>query len=297
MKNIIVTGHDGFLGSHLVPELQKKFNVIGVSKTRYNQKITQLKKDICKISYLDFPEKINYIIHLAAITDPIYCQKNPKECFNVNVNGTQNILELARRKDSKIIFFSTSHVYGIPKKLPVKEGDPKHPNSIYSDSKLDAEIICESYSRTYGLDVSIARLFSVYGPNSSSHLVVNSIINQLLKNKVIQLGNVNSRRDFIYVTDVIQAIKIILKTIHGFNDYNVGTGKSYSILEICEILKKISKKNIPVESIKSKIRKNDLSKIVCDPTKIQNLGWNPKIGISVGLQKMLEWYRNPTNTY
>ncbi len=297
MKNIIVTGHDGFLGSHLVPELQKKFNVIGVSKTSHNQKITQLKKDICKISYLDFPEKINYIIHLAAITDPIYCQKNPKECFNVNVNGTQNILELARRKDSKIIFFSTSHVYGIPKKLPVKEGDPKHPNSIYSDSKLDAEIICESYSRTYGLDVSIARLFSVYGPNSSSHLVVNSIINQLLKNKVIQLGNVNSRRDFIYVTDVIQAIKIILKTIHGFNDYNVGTGKSYSILEICEILKKISKKNIPVKSIKSKIRKNDLSKIVCDPTKIQNLGWNPKIGISVGLQKMLEWYRNPTNTY
>ena len=295
MKNIIVTGHDGFLGSHLVPELQKKFNVIGVSKTSHNQKITQLKKDICKISYLDFPEKINYIIHLAAITDPIYCQKNPKECFNVNVNGTQNILELARRKDSKIIFFSTSHVYGIPKKLPVKEGDPKHPNSIYSDSKLDAEIICESYSRTYGLDVSIARLFSVYGPNSSSHLVVNSIINQLLKNKVIQLGNVNSRRDFIYVTDVIQAIKIILKTIHGFNDYNVGTGKSYSILEICEILKKISKKNIPVKSIKSKIRKNDLSKIVCDPTKIQNLGWKSKIEISVGLQKMLEWYKNPTN--
>ena len=295
MKNIIVTGHDGFLGSHLVPELQKKFNVIGVSNTGYSQKITQLKKDICKISYLDFPEKINYIIHLAAITDPIYCQKNPKECFNVNVNGTQNILELARRKDSKIIFFSTSHVYGIPKKLPVKEGDPKHPNSIYSDSKLDAEIICESYSRTYGLDVSIARLFSVYGPNSSSHLVVNSIINQLLKNKVIQLGNVNSRRDFIYVTDVIQAIKIILKTIHGFNDYNVGTGKSYSILEICEILKKISKKNIPVKSIKSKIRKNDLSKIVCDPTKIQNLGWKSKIGISVGLQKMLEWYKNPTN--
>ena len=295
MKNIIVTGHDGFLGSHLVPELQKKFNVIGVSKTGYSQKITQLKKDICKISYLDFPEKINYIIHLAAITDPIYCQKNPKECFNVNVNGTQNILELARRKDSKIIFFSTSHVYGIPKKLPVKEGDPKHPNSIYSDSKLDAEIICESYSRTYGLDVSIVRLFSVYGPNSSSHLVVNSIINQLLKNKVIQLGNVNSRRDFIYVTDVIQAIKIILKTIHGFNDYNVGTGKSYSILEICEILKKISKKNIPVKSIKSKIRKNDLSKIVCDPTKIQNLGWKSKIGISVGLQKMLEWYKNPTN--
>ena len=295
MKNIIVTGHDGFLGSHLVPELQKKFNVIGVSKTGYSQKITQLKKDICKISYLDFPEKINYIIHLAAITDPIYCQKNPKECFNVNVNGTQNILELARRKDSKIIFFSTSHVYGIPKKLPVKEGDPKHPNSIYSDSKLDAEIICESYSRTYGLDVSIVRLFSVYGPNSSSHLVVNSIINQLLKNKVIQLGNINSRRDFIYVTDVIQAIKIILKTIHGFNDYNVGTGKSYSILEICEILKKISKKNIPVKSIKSKIRKNDLSKIVCDPTKIQNLGWKSKIGISVGLQKMLEWYKNPTN--
>ena len=295
MKNIIVTGHDGFLGSHLVPELQKKFNVIGVSKTGYSQKITQLKKDICKISYLDFPEKINYIIHLAAITDPIYCQKNPKECFNVNVNGTQNILELARRKDSKIIFFSTSHVYGIPKKLPVKEGDPKHPNSIYSDSKLDAEIICESYSRTYGLDVSIARLFSVYGPNSSSHLVVNSIINQLLKNKVIQLGNVNSRRDFVYVTDVIQAIKIILKTIHGFNDYNVGTGKSYSILEICEILKKISKKNIPVKSIKSKIRKNDLSKIVCDPTKIQNLGWKSKIEISVGLQKMLEWYKNPTN--
>ena len=296
MENILITGHDGFLGSHLVSDLQANFNVIGISKKiKKSQNITQFKKDIRKVSNLDVPTKINSIIHLAAITDVAYCQKNPKKCFDVNVNGTQNILELARKKDSKIIFFSTSHVYGIPKKLPVKEDHPKNPTSIYSGSKLASEVICESYSRTYGLDVSVARLFSVYGPKSPSHLVTNNIIDQLLKNKIIKLGNVNAQRDFIYVDDVIKAIKIILKMTHGYEEYNIGTGKSYSILQICQILKNIAKKNTQVKSIKSKIRKNDLSKIVCNPTKIRNLGWRQSIGICDGLKNTLEWYQKNTS--
>jgi len=236
------------------------------------------------------PQDIDCIIHLAALTDVSYCQNNPVDCFQVNVYGTQNMIEIARKINSKFLYLSTSHVYGIPKALPIKEDHPRNPTSIYSASKLAGEIVCESYANSYDMDVSIIRLFSVYGPKSPEHLVTSRIILQSLKNDSIKLGNLYPKRDFIYIKDVVCAIELVLKKTSGLSTYNIGSGKSYSILELCNVLQKISGRKIRIESIKSKARKNDVNNVISNNSKIRKLGWKPKTYIDSGLKETFEWF-------
>jgi len=292
MKKIVITGHDGFLGTNIVKHLSKKFEIIGISNADKNTEIFQITQDIRKTSVEEIPKDVFCIIHLAALTDVKYCEENPRECFDVNFNGTLNMLEISRKLKSKFIYFSTSHVYGLPKKLPITEEHPQNPTSIYSASKLAGEVICKAYSQAYDLDISILRLFSVYGPNSPIHHVINRIISQLLRQKVIELGNLYSKRDFIYVDDVIRAFEICLETVKGFNIYNIGQEKSYSILEICELLKQIVGKEFEIKSISSKTRQNDPPEILSDSSKIKKLNWEPQIGLKEGLELTYDWFKD-----
>lgn len=293
MDNVLVTGHTGFIGSHLIEDLKNNFQITGLSSTKVKElKIKQIKKDISKISINVVPKNLSSIIHLAATTDASFCHNNPKKAFEVNVRGTQRILEIARRKDIKVIFLSTSHVFGYQKKLPIKESQLKNPTSIYSGTKLAGEILCESYAKSYGMNISIARLFSVYGPKSPKHTVTNKIIHQLLTKKIIEIGNTDTKRDFIYVKDAVNAILLILKKSRGFNDYNIGTGKSHSIMQIYKTLTKISKKSVPIKMITSLKRKYDVPETVSNSAKIRKLGWKPYTNIQEGLEMTFNWYRN-----
>jgi len=288
-KTILITGSEGFIGTHLLRELIIKNKVIGINN-KSDKKIknySPIKKDILKLSSNNIKSHLDGIIHLAAISNVEFCNKYPLRCNTVNVLGTLKVLEIARKKDCPLVFMSTSHVYGIPQQIPINEEHPKHPMSIYSTSKLEAEILCEGYAKTYGMDISIMRLFSVYGPNSPSHLVTSRIISQL-RNKTISLGNVKSKRDFIYIDDVINAITIILNKSKGFNIFNVGTGKSYSILEVCNILKKLTGSNAIVKPSSNKLRNSDAKEIVSDSSKIQKLGWHPSIKLEKGLKMTLD---------
>lgn len=224
------------------------------------------------------------IVHLAAITDVEVCQKNPTKCFDINFNGTQKILEMARKKDCKFVYLSTSHVYGVPKKIPIREDHPRNPKTIYSTSKLGGEICCEAYSKNYGMDISIIRLFSVYGPNSPHHHVISKIISQLMSQNSIRLGNLYPKRDFIYISDVIEAIRLIMKKNRKFNTFNVGTGKSYSIYKIINILKKITHKNIEIISEKPRSKKIEVKNIVANSAKLRRIGWKPKMSLQKGLE-------------
>ena len=292
MKNILITGHTGFIGTHLTEKLSKKYSIMGVSNNKSaKHRFIQIHSDIENLSNDQIPKNIHCIIHLAALTDVTFCENNPTKCFDINVKGTQKMLEISRKLGSKFIFASTSHVYGVPKKFPMDENHPRNPTSIYSASKLAAEIICESYSRSYGMNISIMRFFSVYGPNSPLHLVTSKIISQLLTKNSIQIGNLHPRRDFVYVEDVIKAIEVVLKKSQGFNVYNVGVGKTHSILEVCQILKKLSHKNAVIKSTKSNSRKHDIAKIVSDPSKLKKLGWTPKTNIDSGLNITYEWFK------
>ena len=296
LKKILVTGHDGFIGSHLVTSLQlKNYQVIGISKKiNKDLEITQIKKDIRKITYKDIKTDIFCIVHLAGITDPQYCQENSYECIEINQIGTQKMLEVARKKNCKFVYVSTSHVYGIPRKLPIKENHPINPISIYSFSKLGAEICCESYSKAYNIDVAIIRPFSIYGPKESKHFVIPRIISQLKSKNNITLGNLYPKRDFIFVDDVINAIELVVKKSKGFRIYNVGFGKSYSILEVCNIIKKITGKNNKVKSIKLLSRKNEIDDVVSNSSKIRRLGWKPQVSLLQGLRKTIQAYQQET---
>lgn len=289
MKKIVITGYNGFVGFHLVNTLSKKYAIVGISNTpATTQKILKIRRDVRTINAKELPKDVYSIIHLAALTDVVYCQNNPTICYDINVKGTQNMLEIARKLDSKFIFVSTSHVYGIPKKLPINEEHPTKPTSMYSASKIAGEVICESYAKSYGMDLSITRLFSVYGPNSPPHLIISKIISQLLKNSTIRIGNLYPRRDFLYVADAVDAIKLVTRKSNKFNVYNVGTGKSHSILQICNIIKKISNKSPKIKSVTSQRRTNEINDIRADISKIKKLGWKPRIDIKEGLTMSLQ---------
>ena len=186
MKKITITGHNGFLGSNLLLKLiSEKYDITGISKTiKKNNSIKQIKRNILNIKDSDIVEN-SCIIHLAAITDVAYCEKYPEECYRVNVMATQKILEIARKKNCSLIYPSTSHVYAIPHKLPIKETHITNPTSVYSESKISAEKLCEMYSKSYGLNISVLRLFSTYGPKNSEYKVESRIITQLLSNRSI----------------------------------------------------------------------------------------------------------------
>ena len=288
MKKILITGSSGFIGKNLVESLLSEYEITGLSKKQKNSKSEHVTKDISKITSKDF-KNIFCVIHLAAITDLKVCKDFPDQCIATNVLGTQKILESARKNNCKVIYASTSHVYGIPKKLPINETTSTSPTSMYAGSKLAGEILCESYHKQFDMDISIVRIFSVYGPESNNHYVVSNIVEQLKKSNKIKLGNVNSRRDFIFISDVINAFKIILNNINGFNIYNVGAEKSYSIKEICKKFEKLHGKKIIIKSTVKQNSKFDAKNIVCDATKLKKLGWKSKISLDEGLKKMYEY--------
>lgn len=291
LETLFVTGHSGFIGSHLVSYLSQHYKIIGMGKTKLkNSKIVQINQDINDLSSKNIPKNVSCVIHLAALTDVKNCEKNPKKCFEVNVQGSQTLLEICRKRNLKLIFLSTSHVFGFPKKNPIPETHPRNPLSIYAASKLCGEILCESYSKTYDMDVAIIRLFSIYGPRTPDHLVTSKIITQILTKNTVNLGNLNSKRDFLYIDDAMEAISLILKKWKGFDSFNVGSGTSHSISELIRMLKRISKKNPKIKKIKSAIQKNDIPEIVSDSTKIRKLGWIPKTNLSEGLNLTYNWY-------
>lgn len=271
--------------------LKKNYEIIGLSRNlQKNSDILQIKDDVRKITTKKLPKNIYAIIHMAAISDILYSQNNPVECFDVNVNGTQNMLEIARSMGTKFFYISTHHIYGKPKNLPVNETSSQNPMSIYSASKAAAELACLSYSISFGMDVSLLRIFSVYGPHSPYNLVTTKLISQILKGNEFRAGNLSPKRDFVYVNDVAVAIEKILKRSHGSNVYNIGTGKSHSILEICRILQKISNKKMTIESVKSLSRKSDVPDIYADNSKIRKLGWKPNTNLDEGLRLTYDWY-------
>lgn len=298
MDNIIITGSGGFLGSTLADFLSyKKNHVTGISlHPKKNSNFSQIHGDIKTLSKI--PRGTSCIVHFAAITNVDYCQNNPKKCLDTNVIGTQNMLELARKYDCKFIFASTSQVFGIPERLPVSEDAELHPLSVYAASKACSEFLCEIYSKLYGLDVIVTRSFSIYGPQSPSYLVTTKIIMQILNDNKIKIGNLSPKRDFLYVSDLVSAFELLIhKKMKGFSKYNIGSGKSISIHDLCNNLIRISKRNVLIESDKKLFRKSEIPDLVCDISKMRKLGWKPKISFCEGLNHTFRWFESELNKF
>jgi UDP-glucose 4-epimerase len=202
------------------------------------------------------------------------------------------MLEIARKKDAEFIFLSSSHVYGNSKNLPFSETESGLPLSHYASSKKMSEILCETYALTYGLNIRIARIFSVYGPDSSKSNFIFNIINQVIHDSQIILGNITPKRDFIFIDDVITGLlNIINSKKKGYSVYNLGTGKSTSIVDLIDLVLNFSNKKMRVVSKKDKIRKNDVLEVCANISKMNSqFNWKPQVSLKKGLEITYKYY-------
>ncbi len=287
MDEILVTGSTGFIGNHLIPELSKNYKILGISKNKKNPSKNFASRTI-DITRSNFMLKNNFkkIIHMAAYSDVTYCDLNPTKCYELNVKSTQKMLEIARKNDSNFIFLSSSHVYGNPIRLPLSETDSCYPLTHYASSKKMSEMLCETYYQTYGLDIQIARIFSAYGPKSPKSNLIFNIIDQMIKDSKITLGNISPKRDFIFISDVISGlIKIINSKKKGFHIYNIGSGKSTSVEDLVKICIQLSNKNLKLNSSKKHKRKNEIPNIYANISKMKKeFNWKPLISLRKGLE-------------
>ena len=180
----------------------------------------------------------------------------------------------------------------IQKKIPLSETESNQPLSHYASSKKMSEILCETYALTYGLNIRVARIFSVYGPNSSKSNLVFNIINQVIHDSQITLGNITPKRDFIFIDDVITGLlDIINSKKKGYDIYNIGTGKSTSITDLINIVLNFSNKKMRIISKKDKIRKNDVLDVCANISKMSShFNWKPQVSLKKGLEITCKYY-------
>ena len=293
MKKILITGATGFIGTHLIPQLIKNHKIVGISKNKIKSSKNFISSSInITNENLKIKNKYTDIIHMAAHSDVTYCNLNPTKCYELNVKSTQKMLEIARKNDSNFIFLSSSHVYGNPIKQPIIEDSLCNPSTHYASSKRMSEILCETYAKTYGLNIQVARLFSVYGPKSPKSNLIFNIINQIINNSKIILGNTYPKRDFIFISDVIMGLtKILNSKKKGFQVYNLGSGKSISVENLVKNCLNISNKKLKIISSKEKRRENEINNTQANISKMKKeFNWKTEISLEKGLEITYNYY-------
>ena len=307
----VVSGAAGFVGSHLVDYLLAKgFSVIGLDSLRTGKKenlIEAMKHENFRFEQLDICSRdlmkvvrnpVDVIFHLAAISSVNFSVENPIEVNNVNVNGTLNMLELARQRDTaRFVYSSSAAVYGNPVTLPVEEETPLDPLSPYAASKIAAEMYCLSYGSLYSITPTIFRYFNVFGPrqeNSEYSGVIPIFINQGLQNLDITVnGDGSQTRSFIYVDDVVEATYLgsQLETSTG-HILNLSGTDSISILDLAHLIKE----QIPdsTSSIFHRdAREGDIQDSIGSMEKASSiLGFSPSFPFTTGLERTVSWYRS-----
>ena len=280
-KRILVTGSSGFIGKNLVEEL-KRHNAEVVTLTYPEGK----KIDMRDWQKIKKREDIDMVYHLAAKTYVPFSFENPRETYEVNVLGTLNLLELCRLRDVEKIVFVSSYVYGQPRYLPIDEEHPVQPTNPYMRSKVFGEELCRAYNIDFGIKCIIFRPFNIYGVGQSRDFLIPSIIAHLRYGK-IELKDPEPKRDFIYISDIIDAYIKAGEFKGNFEVFNIGYGKSYSVKEITEKIVQLYGKDVKI-NYKNERRKNEIMDTVADIRKAkEKLGWEPSVDIDAGLKSML----------
>lgn len=309
MKKVLIIGINGFVGVHLSNELRNNgYKCYGADlniENFNNEDVELFKLDILDENNVLQTIKLimpDYIINLAAISSVKLSWNIPQKTFDVNVNGTINILEAIKKLNLKtrLLLIGSSEQYGeIDYSKPVSEKEELKALNPYGISKSTQEKVAKLYSRVYGIDVMMVRAFNHIGPGQGKGFVVPDFVSQIveiekgiLKPEII-VGNLSAERDFTDVRDIVMAYRLILERGIKGEIYNVGSGKAISIRCILEKIVCKSEVKVKIEIDKNKFRPIDTPKIECNNIKLKDeIGWNIKYSIDESLKDIIEYWRN-----
>jgi NAD dependent epimerase/dehydratase len=314
-KNVLVTGADGFIGSHLLELLVSKgikvralsqynsFNNWGwLEDVSCRGQIEIISGDIrdpffCK----EMITGVDCVFHLAALIAIPYSYTAPQSYVETNVTGTLNVCQAAKELGGiRVIHTSTSEVYGTAQYVPINEKHPLQPQSPYSASKIGADAMVMSYFNAFELPVTIARPFNTYGPRQSARAVIPTIISQIANGATeIKLGDVSPTRDFNYVLDTCKGFLALANCEDSIGKtINIGSNFEISVGDTLELIKELMKSDVEfiVEDQRLRPEKSEVFRLWCDNSLINQLtGFKPDFTIERGLQETINWFLNPEN--
>jgi NAD dependent epimerase/dehydratase len=312
---VLVTGADGFIGSHLVEMLVKqgaKVRALNMYNSFNNWGWLEEIENLTSVEVVSgdirdpklvqgLTKEIEVVFHLAALIAIPYSYLAPDSYVQTNVTGTLNVVQAAVDNGvERIIHTSTSEVYGNACYVPINEAHPLQPQSPYSATKIAADAIAMSFYNTFNLPLTIARPFNTYGPRQSARAVIPTAITQVLSGKKsIKLGNLSPTRDFNYVEDTCRGLLVLAECDAAVGEtVNIGSNYEVSIGDTIKMIADIIGRKIEIVSDDMRIRpeKSEVNRLLCDNSKIRKLtGFQPAFGLREGLEKTINWFGNPTN--
>lgn len=295
--NILITGGAGFIGSHLSNSLASQENNIAIVDNLSKGNLSFLDFDdynLFKVSIEDSTAvnkavkqiQPDVVVHLAALHYIPECNEYPEKTWDINVKGTENILQACSFLDSipYFVFASSASVYA-PSKNKLDEGSNPEPLDVYGRTKLEGERLVKKS----GLPYTILRLFNVYGPKETHNHLIPTLQDQFKNSSDIKLGNITSERDFIYVSDVVKAVKKVIKQKPKGEIFNIGTGNCCSAQDLVSIINDLKNKKKRIKQEESRMREVD-NPYVCakiDKAK-RELDWLPEVKIEKGLRRLFD---------
>jgi len=308
---ILITGGAGFIGSHLCEKYTKEGhtvlcldnfingNLINIRHLLNYRNFKLINGDIRDFDLLEkIMRDVDVVFHLAAQIHVDRSIIEPKLTYEINVLGTQNILEVARMYDvEKIIHASTSEVYGSAQYAPMDEKHPLNAPHPYGASKIAADRMCYAYIQTYGMNICIMRPFNIFGPkqkDSGYGGVISLFTKRVLSNMPpIIYGDGEQTRDYTYIDDIVDAYDLILNNKPIREPINFGTGKEIKIIDLANEIIELCGKGGNIKPVHVEPRPGEVRRLVADISKAKELlGWEPKYTIEKGLRKFIDWYKN-----
>ena len=310
-KHVLVTGADGFIGSHLAERLVcegadvrafvlynsfSSWGWLDQTPAKVRDALDVRPGDIRDAEQVaEAVESRDVVFHLAALISVPYSFQAPRSFVDTNVGGTLNILEGARRAGgAKVVHTSTSEVYGTPKDVPIRETHPLQAQSPYAASKIAADKLAESFSHTYELPVVVLRPFNTYGPRQSARAVLPTILTQLLAGKAeITLGATWPRRDLTYVDDTVEGFLRAAEVDEAVGQtIQLGSGRDVSIKELAELAMTVVDRSATIRSSDERLRppNSEVERLLSDPMLAKELlGWTPKVCLEDGIRRTADW--------
>jgi NAD dependent epimerase/dehydratase len=314
-KRVLVTGADGFIGSHLVEHLLRagaqvtalaqynSFNFWGWLEDIPSLDQVRVVTGDVRDSYfcLSLVEKVEVLFHLAALIPIPYSYRAPESYVETNVKGTLNLCQAARKAAvERFIHLSTSEVYGTAQYIPIDERHSLQAQSPYSASKIGADAIAASFYNSFRLPVLVARPFNVYGPRQSARAVIPAIISQIAAGaKVVKLGNLTTTRDFTFVDDMCRGLLAVANLDGGLGEvFNIGSNQEISMSELFRLIAEIMSSDTRIEIDLERLRpaESEVQRLRCNGEKLRDAsGFRPEIPLREGLKRTVDWFQEPDN--